>query len=374
MNMHVFWRSSAACTAALAVLLCTPLTGFAEESSDSTEAESTLGAEVSEDSDSAEDEYQTYTSGDYTYSVVVDAEDSSRRAARIESYQGSETEIEIPSDLEGLDVVSLGDYAFAGESSVTKFTIPAKLTELGRYTFAACTSLTEYEVAADNPYLEAKDGILYADEGATLMRYPIGQKPTDLVIEDGIEHIGHVAFADCSSLTSVKFPDSLNYIGVSAFADCIGLTEITLPETITSIQDFTFNSCTNLKTVNLPSGLTSIGAAAFSSTAIENITLPDSLMSIGEQAFINTPMMEITIPRSVSEIGYSALGWSVKPEGQLYPKDGFTIRGYINSAADSYISDEDYENRNFTFEALDSDTLESSEEESDDDATQEIVS
>ena len=65
-------------------------------------------------------------------------------------------------------------------------------------------------------------------------------------------------------------------------------------------------------------------------------------------------------------------GWLQLPE--LFSsgcKDGFTIRGYINSAADSYISDEDYENRNFTFEALDSDTLESSEEESDDDATQE---
>ena len=335
MNFHAFLRGGAVCTAALAALFCTPLTCFADESS--TAAES--AADPDEDP-----EIKTYTSGDYTYSVLVDADDDKHRAARIESYSGSETEIEIPAELDDLQVVSLGDYAFAGASDVTKFTLPASVTEIGNYTFAACTSLMEYAVAEDNPYFEAKDGILYADAGESLMRYPIGLKPTDYVVPDGILRIGNVAFADRSSLTSVTFPDELNYIGIAAFSDCTGLTEVVIPDGVELISDFAFNSCKNLRSVTLPDGLREIGAAAFSATALESVTLPESLIVIGEQAFIATPMTEITIPGSVSDIGYTALGWDVKPDGQIYCKPDFIVRGYANSAAEDYVKGTEYEN------------------------------
>lgn len=335
MNFHAFLRGGAVCTAALAALLCTPLTCFADESS--------TAGEIAADSDE-EPEAKTYTSGDYTYSVLVDADDETHRGARIESYSGSETEIEIPAELDDLSVVSLGDYAFAGASDVTKFTLPESVTEIGKYTFAACTSLLEYVVAEENPYFEAKDGILYADEGESLMRYPIGRKPTDYTVPDGILRIGHAAFADCSSLTSITFPDGLNFIGTAAFSDCTGLTEVVIPDGVELISDFTFNSCTNLRSVTLPESLREIGAAAFSATALESVTLPESLIVIGEQAFIATPMTEITVPGNVSDIGYSALGWDVKPDGQLYCKPDFIVRGYANTAAEDYVTDTEYEN------------------------------
>lgn len=343
MNIQAILRGGAVCAAAMFALSGAAMTGFAEESSEAPETESAADSE---------DEVKTYTSGDYTYSVVIDGDDTSTRSARIESYSGSEEEIEIPAELDGLEVVSLGDTAFAGARLVKKFTIPKTLTEIGKYTFADCSSLLSYEVEEGSLYFESKDGVLYGDEGVSLLRYPVGTKPTEVVIPEGVEHIGHVAFSDCSSLTSVTFPDSLNYIGVSAFSDCTGLTEITLPENITSIQDFTFNCCTNLKTVKLPDALTSIGMAAFTRTAIENITLPEGLTYIGEQAFIATPMMEITVPRSVTEIGYSALGWDETPEELLYCKDDFVVRGYKGSAADDYVNAEEYENT-CKFEAID---------------------
>ena len=343
MNIHALLRGGAICTAALAAFLCMPLTCSADESS--------IDDDIAVNLDT-EPEVKTYTSGDYTYSVVIDSEDETYRAARIESYEGSETEILIPAELDGLEVVSLGDRAFAGAAEVTKFTLPKTVTEIGEYTFAACTSLLDYEVEAGNVYFEAKDGVLYADEGASLMRYPIGRKPVEMIIPDGVLHIGHVAFADCSSLTSVKFPSDLTFIGSAAFSDCSGLTDIIIPEGVTKISDFTFNSCKNLRSVTLPSQLREIGAAAFSSTALMTVSLPDTLTTIGEQAFIATPMKEITIPRSVTDIGYNAVGWDVTPEGVLYSRDDFIVRGYAKSTAETYVNAYEYENT-FKFEALD---------------------
>jgi len=58
-------------------------------------------------------EKETFTSGDYTYSVLVNVDDESIRAACIESYAGSETELVIPETIDDLPVVSLGDRAFS---------------------------------------------------------------------------------------------------------------------------------------------------------------------------------------------------------------------------------------------------------------------
>ena len=127
MKLHALLRAGALCAAVLITAGCSAAAVFAEE-----------------ESSEAGREKVTAVSGDYTYSVLVDADDETHRGARIESYSGSETEIEIPAELDDLSVVSLGDYAFAGAADVTKFTLPESVTEIGKYTFAACTSLLEY--------------------------------------------------------------------------------------------------------------------------------------------------------------------------------------------------------------------------------------
>lgn len=342
MKIYQFLRGGAVCAAALLTASFAVLNSYAEEESEE------------------EQEVPVYTSGDYTYSILKNEDDENERAACLESYTGSEAELTVPSELDGLSVVRLGERAFVQADYLKKITLPKTVTELGDYSFAESLNIEEYIVEEGNPVLSAEDGVLYSNDGKVLQRYPLGSNPVDVTVPEGVLAIGNVAFAESPTLKTVTLPESLTYIGVSAFSGCNEMTEITIPDAVTEIDAFAFNSCTNLKTVKLPAELLSIGAASFSMTAIENITLPDKLMAIGQQAFISTPMKEITIPGSVSEMNYASVGWEMTPSGMAAKKD-FIIYGYANSTAEEYASDEELEN-SFQFSELSMPASESSDD------------
>ena len=94
----------------------------------------------------------------------------------------------------------------------------------------------------------------------------------------------------------------------------------------------------------------------------DSIIIPDSVVTIEKDAFLTdniyTPVKVMTIPKSVQNIGQDALGYYVKPEYsscgstevylKYYKIEGFVIRGYKGTAAETYA----LQNR-FTFIALD---------------------
>ena len=186
----------------------------------------------------------------------------------------------------------------------------------------------------------AIDGIIYNildDNSAQVSDYVPEAELGDVVIPDSIDYagakyevvsIGYVAFAYCTSLTSIELPESVTSIDLAAFAYCTSLTAIDLPESLTSIGDYAFRNCTSLtkieipelvstigymvfyycrslKMVDLPESLTSIGDFAFSfCSSLTEIDLPESLTSIGVEAFSHcSSLTEIDIPESVTSIG-----------------------------------------------------------------------
>ena len=364
MKLKAILRCGVLFSAALAVFSAAAFSCYAEEESDAAAAEA---EQETEQETEQEAENEIFTCGDYTYSVLEKTtEDDGKQYACIEKYSGDETEVEIPSELDGLTVVGFGEYAFTEMHSIRKITLPATVIGLGTYTFAACSRIEEFAVAAGSTAFSAKDGVLYSKDGTSLVRWPLGRDTAEVEIPDGVTAIGTVAFADSRTITSVKFPDTLEMIGNAAFSSCTGLTEITLPDGVTAITDFAFNSCKNLKSVKLPSALTSIGSGAFASTALESVELPDTLVSIGEQAFAATPMESVTIPSRVEEIGYTAFGWDVNSQGELYVKEGFVIRGTANSGAWDYVCDDENKGK-LVFEEIEAETeAESSADEPED--------
>lgn len=68
--------------------------------------------------------------GDYTYTVNEDG-----NSVTITKYTGKGEEVNIPSEIEGKKVVSIGEKAFMGCSSLTSVTIPDSVTSIGCYTF-----------------------------------------------------------------------------------------------------------------------------------------------------------------------------------------------------------------------------------------------
>lgn len=297
-------------------------------------------------------EIETITSGDYTYSIMVGAEDETLRAACIESYSGTEADLVIPSELDGLPVVSLGDRAFSGNYTATRITIPETVIGTGLYTFAGCTGVTEYVVDEDNPYYESIDGVLYADDGGYLVQYPIAKYPVKVEVPDGVYDIGNSAFAQIPSLEEVVLPDSVEYIGVWAFSNCKSLKKINIPEKVTALEDFCFAYSTTLTLETIPSSITQIGAGVFAGCIqMEKFTIPASVTSIGQAAFAGTGLKEITIPSSVTAIDFNAFGYALDENRQYVKVDDFVIRGAVGSEAQNYAADTE---NDFQFKAVSS--------------------
>ena len=70
-----------------------------------------------------------------------------------------------------------------------------------------------------------------------------------VTIPDSVTSIGTDTFRGCKSLTSVTIGNSVTSIGNFAFQDCTSLTSVTIPDSVTSIGEYAFKNCTSLKEV-----------------------------------------------------------------------------------------------------------------------------
>ena len=135
--------------------------------------------------------------------------------------------VNIPSEHNGLPVLSIVNSAFFNNDVIEKVYISLGITTIGADAFSECGSLTSIE------------------------------------IPNSVISIGSNAFSSCSSLTSIEIPSSVTSIGSSAFNGCSSLESIKIPDNITMIEEFTFSNCSSLKTIDLPTNLTSIEHFAF---------------------------------------------------------------------------------------------------------------
>lgn len=113
------------------------------------------------------------------------------------------------------------------------------------------------------------------------------------------------AFANCSSLTDVKFK-ACNNIGSCAFSSCNALNHITLPSDLKTIDQYAFANCSSLHSVDFPPLLESIGSYAFQSCALDSISLP-GLTRIDEYAFSGcSNLKEVKVPSTLESVGDKA--------------------------------------------------------------------
>ena len=195
-------------------------------------------------------------------------------------------------------VTYIGDYAFAYCYNITSVNISDSVVSIGLYAFDSCESLTS------------------------------------IIIPDSVTVIHSSAFAWCTSLTSATIPNSVTDMWTRVFYGCTSLTSVTIGNGLDTIRSETFRSCTSLTSVTIPDSVIRIGDEAFyACTSLESVAIPDSVTSIGDEAFRGcTNLTSITIPDSVTSIGYYAFGY----ETNYILVDGFTIRGYTGSAAETY--------------------------------------
>ena len=161
----------------------------------------------------------------------------------------------------------------------------------------ASTSVYQYEKLADG----------------TIRITSCRTKDVNLVIPDTIDgytvtEIGESAFANQTSIQTVKFPANLKQIGAKAFANCTGLTEVTLPDTIVGVGSYAFSGCTALKKATLNNGRINIVAGMFANcTALSEVVIPDTVENVNIYAFLNCKSLKnLKLPASIKEISISA--------------------------------------------------------------------
>jgi len=266
------------------------------------------------------------------------------------------TSANIPAQIDGVAVTSIGYEAFYDHDNLTSVTIPDSVKSIGDEAFSYCSKLTS--VTIPNSVTSIGDEAFRSCNSLTSVTIP-----------DSVKSIGDEAFSYCSKLTSVTIPNSVTSIGHSAFDPCSSLTAIwvdaenpayssdasgvlfnkektelircpegyvgayTIPESITSIGSSVFRSCNSLTSVTIPDSVTSIGYEAFREcSSMESVTIPGSVtsidsraffgcynltsleiqygvQSIGDSAFYGADMTNLIIPNSVTTIGCEAFGF-----------------------------------------------------------------
>ena len=146
-------------------------------------------------------------------------------------------------------VTNIDDYAFYFCSELNSLTIGNSVTSISRNAFIGCSKLSDIVVKAENPSYCSVDGVLFNKSKTDFVRYPLGNIGDHYTIPNGVTSIGDYSFFGCSILESLTIPEGVESIGDDVFAWCYGLTSITIPCSVTSIGDRSFWSCKKLTDV-----------------------------------------------------------------------------------------------------------------------------
>ena len=159
---------------------------------------------------------------------------------------------------------------------------------------------------------------------------------TDVVIPSKYKSIpvtviGSDAFANCTSLVSVKISDGVTSIDFSAFYNCTNLTSVTIPDSVTTIGYAAFYECKSLTNVKIGAGVKNIRDCfgrllsyneydnAYylgndvnpyrflinaKDKSISSVIIHEKTETIQDSAFLGcTELVEVTIPDSVKIVG-----------------------------------------------------------------------
>ena len=218
---------------------------------------------------------------------------------------------------------SIGPCAFRGCYDLKSIDIPKSVTEIGHSAFYGCSSLenvsinSEIDIAEDvfssvpavnNSY----DDWLYNENSSDFFiwngwLYGYKGNSKNPVIPSGVYGISDDLFRN-SDITGITIPEGVKYIGYGAFKNCTALKSVKLPNSLQKIGGEAFGDCTALSSVTFGSGLKSIEYEGFGHCeALKKVVLPEGLEKL-DSAFYGCYNLEnITFPNSLSEIDDSTI-------------------------------------------------------------------
>lgn len=125
----------------------------------------------------------------------------------------------------------------------------------------------------------------------------------EVIIPEGVEHIGMFAFNDCTSLKTILIPDSVVHMDEvnGAFYGCSSLSLFKIGSGITSLGNV-FGKCSSLTSVVVPENVTELSATFQDCSNLTSVTLNNTLERIGARTFYNcTQLTNITFEGTIEE-------------------------------------------------------------------------
>jgi hypothetical protein len=192
--------------------------------------------------------------GDYSYKLN---EGDKTLTFTIASYNGSATDVTLPSSAWGFAVTAVGEKAFENKTSITNVTIPSSITSIEAYAFSGCTGLTSIDIPST------------------------------------VATVGDYAFNNCTGITSKSYDASTTILGENVFA---GNTEMS------SHTDTSTGLVCSVNTASKSVAVTGYKGTAVSLTVPTGITYNGetySIVEINAGAFKDASVTSIVIPQTV---------------------------------------------------------------------------
>ena len=286
---------------------------------------------------------KTQIFGDFEYTPYTNY-------AEINKYTGSETTVELPSEINGLKVTKIADSGLCNNKTLEKLIIPEGITEIGQYAISHNDNLKEIQFPSTLQTI-----------GFTAISY--NKSLTEVHLPEGLKKMDSGVFFSCYGLTDIYIPSSVESIGDLAtycydlknfhvdennhsYCDIDGIlyskdqtilvrypehrsaATYIIPETVTELADSAFESDKDLEKIEIPDTVTTIGERCFSMCAnLKSIKLPHGITEISDYCLgASDKLEEIYIPKSVASIGFTA----------FYNYSDFPLKIYYEGTQDEW--------------------------------------
>lgn len=321
------------------------------------------------------------TYNDFSYEIV-------NEKIVITGYNGINTEITIPAEIDGVSVAKINEGAFKNNETLVSVTVSVGIEDIGTSAFENCMSLATISLPDTIIHIGEKaiyNTAYYNDEsnwkekptqsgsssGGIQVGNGMAQIPwediaaqnldylylgTNLIeatysgsyaIKTGTRVIADGAFMGCDA-TSVTLSNQLVTIGENAFKDCKKIKNINFFDRLEYIGDSAFENCVSLETIELPQKEIRFNASVFYNTGYYNnpenwrgnvLYYNDKVIGVKENCnvveirdgtteIINGILFNgiVIIPQSVTKIADEVFD----------DKSSATILGYLDSYAKEY--------------------------------------
>lgn len=267
----------------------------------------------------------------------------------ITKYIGEKTSAEIPDQISGVNVVAIGESAFADNTTVTSVTIPSTIKTIGANVFSNCSKLTSVDFSENTGEIVLGIGAFMGSavkniqlpQGITEIPASCFQGTTgdgEFVIPSSVTSIGDGAFLSSkytsftfedgtsdlkcgkqvfagASMTSFEIPTRMVEMGGAFFQNAANLTTLTFAEDRTKpLTAYKIEGTaagyhlagTKVTSLNIPGSVGEVPDGMANNVALTSLILGEGITKINPYAFFGTSITSVTFPKSLTEIDIAA--------------------------------------------------------------------